>query len=299
MGVGVEYQFWWMKPFLRSQFLDIEDVENPRASVVEDAEERDVLASIPLAQIFYFWKLAGGDVESELAKRDLLLNTPPIERIPRTVKVLDGKEEGTRSDSAFIFSDMIYTLSLKELRQRLEAATGPNKETFDWDTDYFLIIETDDMNFLVDSMSDDGVVTDDLLIGRHLFPDSGGGHSSSSNASTSLPSSTNGVQQTPAGNVKLPLLIREKDVGYQFQRVALFSELLQQYPASREEVIHHAKVDIPPFLRGKIWATILGVTGDYQAVYDAYDKETEKETQTDRQVWQFNDMVLSDEIVGA
>ncbi|RIB04539.1 rab-GTPase-TBC domain-containing protein [Gigaspora rosea] len=88
----------------------------------------------------------------------------------------------------------------------------------------------------------------------------------------------------PSNNVISPLLAREKDVVYQFQRVALFSELLRQYPASRDEIIHQAKVDIPPFLRGKIWAAIFGVNGDYQSAYDAYDKETEKEIQTDRQI---------------
>ncbi len=132
------------------------------------------------------------------------------------------------------------------------------------------------MNFLTDEMSDDdNSGTEDEVLGKYLFPDP--------NNHKATSSSTNG-QTTPTNNVKLPLLIREKDVGYQFQRVALFSELLRQYPASRDEIIHHAKVDIPPFLRGKIWAAILGVRGDYQALYDSYDKETEKETQTDRQV---------------
>ncbi|CAG8439739.1 12090_t:CDS:10 [Ambispora leptoticha] len=201
---------------------------------------------------------SGGDVESELAKRGLLLSTPPIERIPRTVKVSDGKEEGTSKDTAFLFSDTIYTLSLKELRQRLEVATGPNRESFEWDTDYFLVVDTDDMNFLVDSMTEDNNTnfnssnhnSDDKFVDQHL----------------------------PSNNSY------KKDVGYQFQRVSLFSELLREYPTSRDDIMHHAKVDIPPFLRGKIWAAILGVTGDYQAVYDAYDKESEKENTTDRQI---------------
>ncbi|RIA85387.1 hypothetical protein C1645_781994 [Glomus cerebriforme] len=272
-GLSNNYKYWWKKPFLQSQQIDFD--EESLFEPVDDQPNKDVLHRMPLSQIYYFWKLAGGDVETELAKRGYLLSTPPIERIPRTVKVQDGKEEGTTEDTAFLFSDTIYTLSLKELRQRLEVATGPNREAFEWDTDYFLLIDEDDMNFLVEEMSDnDNSGSGDEVFGKYLFPDP--------NNHKVTSSSTNGQTTPPTNNVKLPLMNREKDVGYQFQRVALFSELLRQYPASRDEIIHHAKVDIPPFLRGKIWAAILGVKGDYQALYDSFKKETE--TTTDRQI---------------
>ncbi|CAG8438316.1 3709_t:CDS:10 [Acaulospora colombiana] len=270
-GLSKQHKYWWIKPFLQSQILDIDEIDDDYSlEPQEEPHNKDVLEGIPLSQIYYFWKLAGGDVESELAKRGYLLSTPPIERIPRTVKVLDGKEEGTTNDTAFLYSDTNYNLSLEELRQRLEMATGPNKETF-VDTEYFLAGDEDDMNFLADEMSDEDNSNSDALPEKYLFPD----------LNNKTNSTTNGTNHSP-NNVKLPLLIREKDVGYQFQRVALFSELLRQYPSSRDEIIHHAKVDIPPFLRGKIWAAILGISGDYQAVYDSYDKESEKET--DRQI---------------
>ncbi|CAG8617058.1 3661_t:CDS:10 [Paraglomus brasilianum] len=287
IGVGKEYKYWWVKPFLYSSCLSLDD-DHPEHSKAPDRGDKDILRGIPLSQIYYFWKLAGGDVESELAKEDLLLSTPPIERIPRTVRVSDGREEGTRKDTAFLYSDTIYTLSLKELRQRLEAATGPNRETFEWDTDYFLVVDTDDMNFLVDTMSDDSIKTsDDQLLDTYIYTDS------TSKVSTK---SANRLMQSPTDNVKLPLLIREKDVGYQFQRVALFSKLLKQYPASHAEIVHHSKADIPPFLRGKVWAAILNITGDYQAVYDAYDKESEIDRQIDVDVprcHQYNQLLSS------
>ncbi|CAG8535135.1 9825_t:CDS:10 [Cetraspora pellucida] len=277
-GINENYRYWWIKPFLQSQRLKVGDdfLEH-----LDEPHNKDVLDGMPLSQIYYFWKLAGGDVESELAKRGYMSSTPPIERIPRTVKVLDGKEEGTTKDTAFLYSDTVYSLPLKELRQRLRSAAGPNKETFEWDSDYFLVVDENDMNFLVEEMLDDENLgpKDELLeeiLGKYLYPDPNNNKPTSSSANGQSPPSSN--------NVKSPLLAREKDVVYQFQRVALFSELLRQYPASRDEIIHQAKVDIPPFLRGKIWAAILGINGDYQAIYDAYDKETEKENQTDRQI---------------
>ncbi|KAL7028019.1 hypothetical protein ACKWTF_005693 [Chironomus riparius] len=78
----------------------------------------------------------------------------------------------------------------------------------------------------------------------------------------------------------LPLVIRERNIEYQFYRVVLFSRLLKGYPYTRDLIIEEAKKDIPPFLRGKIWAALLNVipTGRYEKV----DKVTPN--QTDRQI---------------
>lgn len=52
----------------------------------------------------------------------------------------------------------------------------------------------------------------------------------------------------------LPLLIRERNIEYQFYRIVLFARLLKGYPYTRDLLVEEAKVDIPPLLRGKIWA---------------------------------------------
>lgn len=52
----------------------------------------------------------------------------------------------------------------------------------------------------------------------------------------------------------LPLLIRERNIEYQFYRIVLFARLLKGYPYTREMIIEEARIDIPPLLRGKIWA---------------------------------------------
>lgn len=80
----------------------------------------------------------------------------------------------------------------------------------------------------------------------------------------------------------LPLTIRETTVDYQFHRIVLFQRLLEGYPYTRDRIIREARIDIPPLLRGKIWAALLGVQGDIQGTYDAIDKESF--TQTDRQI---------------
>lgn len=82
------------------------------------------------------------------------------------------------------------------------------------------------------------------------------------------------------GMEKLPLVIRERDTEYQFHRVLLFDRMLEGYPSTRDMIIKEAQTDIPPLLRGKIWAAILDVipNGSYAAI----DKVTQ--TPTDRQI---------------
>lgn len=79
---------------------------------------------------------------------------------------------------------------------------------------------------------------------------------------------------------KLPTVIRERDTEYQFHRVLLFTRLLKGYPSTRQRILTEAQVDVPPLLRGKIWACILGVIED--GSYEAIDKVTP--TPTDRQI---------------
>ncbi|XP_046853443.1 TBC domain-containing protein kinase-like protein isoform X2 [Xenia sp. Carnegie-2017] len=80
----------------------------------------------------------------------------------------------------------------------------------------------------------------------------------------------------------LPVVIRERDVEYQFRRIVLFQRLLEGYPYTRDKILKEARIDIPPFLRAKVWAALLNVTGDVQRNYDIIDKESV--TPTDRQI---------------
>ncbi|XP_015119108.1 TBC domain-containing protein kinase-like protein isoform X2 [Diachasma alloeum] len=81
---------------------------------------------------------------------------------------------------------------------------------------------------------------------------------------------------------QLPLVIRERDTEYQFYRIVLFDRLLKIYPITRIAIIREAHKDIPPPVRGAVWAALLGITGDIEKRYDAIDKETP--THTDRQI---------------
>ncbi|XP_046747727.1 TBC domain-containing protein kinase-like protein [Diprion similis] len=81
---------------------------------------------------------------------------------------------------------------------------------------------------------------------------------------------------------QLPLIIRERDTEYQFYRIVLYERLLQGYPITRDAIIREAHKDIPPLVRGRVWAALLNVSGDIQRRYQMIDKETP--THTDRQI---------------
>lgn len=58
--------------------------------------------------------------------------------------------------------------------------------------------------------------------------------------------------------------------------------MLQTYPVSRDAIIREAHKDIPPLVRGAVWAALLGIVGNNEKRYEMIDKETP--THTDRQV---------------
>jgi len=86
-----------------------------------------------------------------------------------------------------------------------------------------------------------------------------------------------------------PLVIRERDFDYQKRRIALFEDLLKGYPATAPEIQAAARQDIPPLLRGRVWAALLGVEGDTEGQYEAIDKFAEGAF--DRQVCFFSFLI--------
>lgn len=78
----------------------------------------------------------------------------------------------------------------------------------------------------------------------------------------------------------LPLVIRERNIEYQFYRIVLFERLLKAYPFTRDLIVQEAQIDIPPLLRGRIWACLLNVLPNGR--YEKIDKVTPNAT--DRQI---------------
>lgn len=308
--VSAECKNWVEGPILASDVLEPETIDTVNSASQDD--KHGILAGLPIEQIYNLWKLAGGDVELDLVKRGVFLSTPVIKRLPRVCLMPDGVEIGKKvTDTAQLYSDAIYVLGFKELYQRLEEGSrkASNTDKFEWDTDYFMLVDENDVNFLLDDegqealgeFDDDGGLDDTIDEHDFMFTDElvsspsielpAPGTPSTSSRSLNRSIGVNGVRSRSMSSLsmnstssiplpqtnapKLPLFLREQDINYQYYRQTLFSELLRQYPASRREIIHHAKVDIPPLLRGKVWAAVLGVRGDLDHAYDQVNKHVD------------------------
>ncbi|KAF5298584.1 hypothetical protein FQR65_LT09678 [Abscondita terminalis] len=225
----------------------------------------DDFQKFTIEELYYWWQLAGGDVLLELKKQGLIRSSPPILSMPKMV-LIDGSILGQERNPATLYDPKVIQMPLETLYQR------------------FSHINTYSYYPLIHFKSE-------ILAS---------------------------MESPPYDAEKLPLVIREKDPEYQFHRVILFRRLLhvnvfflcermlsfnfvlKGYPYTKEEIIKEAKKDIPPLLRGSIWASLLNLKGNYEQEYTVIDKETS--TPTDRQIevdiprcHQYNELLSSGE----
>ncbi|XP_031637327.1 TBC domain-containing protein kinase-like protein isoform X2 [Contarinia nasturtii] len=193
--------------------LFLENIRNYRYQRPEPNE--CLLLQCSLKQIYYLWKLAGGDVNTELKAVGLIRNEAPILSMPKLV-LLNGQILGQPRSQSHMYDS------------RLERLSRIKKQ------DYYPLVLTDQY----------------------------------------------GKNQYGAEMEMLPIVIRERDTEYQFHRVLLFTKLLKGFPYTRDRIILESQHDIPPLLRGQIWACLLNVMEDKS--FEAIDKFTPN--QTDRQI---------------
>lgn len=109
---------------------------------------------------------------------------------------------------------------------------------------------------------------------------------------------TNSYLESSTFETELPLVIRERDIFYQFYRNVLLNTLLQGYPHTHDVLLSFAAKDVPPLFRGQVWACVLGVVNN--EMYKQLDKCSP--THTDRQIevdiprcHQYNELLSSPE----
>ncbi|XP_064636191.1 TBC domain-containing protein kinase-like protein [Lineus longissimus] len=207
-------------------------------------EDEDHLAKRTMEEVYYLWGLSGGNLEGALKKEGLIKTRPPITMLPGFV-LEEGEPFGEVKDISSLLDTVVVPLSLNQLRQRLDKID---------EAAYYPLLE------------EEGATT------TAMNSSSGGGGTIPTSPSTSSLSET----------ASLPTIIKERDIEYQFHRIILYKRLLMGYPHKRPQIWKEARIDVPPFCRAYVWATLLEVDGDYINKYDAIDKETP--TPTDRQI---------------
>lgn len=224
------FQLFSMQP--RCKDLEL-PVYSENGSVQD--EDFDHLSLRNMEEVYYLWRLAGGDLESLLRKEGLVKTKPPITLLP-SFCTNDGDVFGQRRDRAELLDSIVIIASQEQLRNRLSEVD---------EKAYYPLLEDEQSN---------------------------------TNGSLPLSPSSSDLSNTAS----LPLVIKEKDVEYQFHRVILYERLLKAYPYKRAHIWKEARVDIPPLVRAHVWAALLEVEGDIESVYSNIDKDTV--TSTDRQI---------------
>ncbi|XP_004612753.2 TBC domain-containing protein kinase-like protein [Sorex araneus] len=83
----------------------------------------DSLAERSIAEVYYLWCLAGGDLEKELVNKEIIRSKPPICTLPNFL-FEDGESFGQGRDRSSLLDDTTVTLSLCQLRNRLKDVGG-------------------------------------------------------------------------------------------------------------------------------------------------------------------------------
>ncbi len=198
---------------LRCKDLALEDlVLNGGDDNVDDEDDETALDVLTLQEIYYLFQLAGGDLVGELRKNGLLTGLPPVLTIPKVV-MNEGHSLGQTKERCTLFEPKVMSLSLNQLRSCLE-----DLNTLDF---YPLCFDAND----------------DLPKNAATLGSTDSGDSS-------------GKVDYDEDTSSLPLIIKEKDVRYQFKRIILYRRLLCGYPYMRPAIWKEAKVDVLPLYRG-------------------------------------------------
>ena len=231
-----------------------EDINAMRARIKAESELQrfDFNEHNTFNELFFLWKLCGSGVETILARRGAINTRAPVCTLPSLL--VDGFQpygnEETRTQRSPVRT---FELPMSNLMERLRSIPR-------------------DKLFL------------DLELGKHLEEQklaqaaatvNGTGNGGAEEGKTSNKAVHNNTQS---------LIVKERDIEYQFRRMRLFRRLL--WPNKADQLRAECRTDIPPIYRGPVWAALLGVApfGEDQRELAFYSLDTLAEHVSDRQL---------------
>eukprot|EP00928_Gymnodinium_smaydae_P087620 TRINITY_DN71864_c0_g1_i1.p1 TRINITY_DN71864_c0_g1~~TRINITY_DN71864_c0_g1_i1.p1 ORF type:complete len:954 (+),score=213.58 TRINITY_DN71864_c0_g1_i1:214-2862(+) len=230
---------WSVSSSLRCERL----VVRPNANIDDIPSEEDASSPSPLESllsigvavedIFYWWQLAGGDPFVELASRWHWRPAPPIFRVPLFSRDVGDNDRSGPCSGSYGGSSMQAAAGGSGAVAAV-AATVPGAS------------ESSRGRALLASWGPAAVLRPkaigvDLSRLRVAFADA------------------ERLGADAARSLRLPSpYTRQRHFAYQWLRTRLFERLLLTLPESRQELFREAAIDVPPLLRPRIWAAVLG-----------------------------------------
>ncbi|KAK6324691.1 hypothetical protein J4Q44_G00040330 [Coregonus suidteri] len=86
-------------------------------------DDEEYLGERAIDEVYHLWCLAGGDLEKELTNQGIIQSKPPVCTLPNFM-LEDGESFGQGRDRSFLLDDTTVTLSLCQLKNRLEDVAG-------------------------------------------------------------------------------------------------------------------------------------------------------------------------------
>eukprot|EP01132_Coremiostelium_polycephalum_P004970 gene4970-6191_t len=222
---------WIIKPFIKSMNLpdDLSTVDfSVESNQKTQSKDHDIFNG---TEIYYLWKLMGGDIEKELVRQGFAKPSPSVHKLPLFVPVKRAITESTCD-----FTDSLHMAAASSQPNIIQSKNSIifNNETCLIDISALLSIFTSayKQNLNIHSDFSDSIFNP-----------------------TNNNSSSNG---------------KDNDVEYQIIRIREFHKLLYGYQfedptQSQPQIIRLAQKGIPSVLRGDIWAAILSVN-DHESV---------------------------------
>jgi TBC domain-containing protein kinase-like protein len=187
----------------------------------EDENEEDHLWRRGVNEVYYLWRLAGGDFLQVLKQNGRpKTKLTSIHKISTFTRVEDGYEYGKPVNDEVVFDDNFVPLSLQPLRNHLSSLSSINIEA------YYPIIDKEEGE---ETFSYQQQVSSDAVMRKKTISSSGAGNKAVSGT-------PNIEMDMIELTQKQPLNIRELDIEYQFHRMVKFTRYLCAYPFKKAEL---------------------------------------------------------------
>ncbi|KAI9026848.1 rab-GTPase-TBC domain-containing protein [Hyaloraphidium curvatum] len=203
----------------------------------------DPVACLDLATLYHLWRLAGGDLDAELSRQGALAFHPAVARVPRLAR-LAAQPEDAAADAGMSDPARAFCDRAAVLdTSRLEERLRQAVPAANG--------PAKPPRRTAEQRGSSPFYWDDPLL----------------------------LDRSGAGRTTTEL---ERDPVHQMAKLEEWRDLLLAWPANADDIAAAAKGGIPPLLRGRIWAALLGIRGDPSVAYGFHDLAADSDA--DRQL---------------